>query len=125
MTCIKNIKLFMEVADLLECPRDKIVLVLNKADYRLGIRVENVENNIQHKVMLQIANAPHEMTLSVNQGVPLVIGRRDHRASKDIFALARELSRAAEASEEQGVHAAAPTKTNQNRGFLARFFSHR
>jgi hypothetical protein len=65
------------------------------------------------------------MTLSVNQGVPLVIGRRDHRASKDIFALARELSRAAEASEEQGVHAAAPTKTNQNRGFLARFFSHR
>jgi pilus assembly protein CpaE len=125
MTCIKNIKLFMEVADLLEYPRDKIMLVLNKADYRLGIRVENVENNIQHKVMLQIANAPHEMTLSVNQGVPLVIGRRDHRASKDIFALARELSRTAEASEDQSVAAATPAKANQNRGFLARFFSHR
>ncbi|MFL5801061.1 MAG: histidine kinase, partial [Roseiflexaceae bacterium] len=44
--------------------------------------------NIQHKVALQIANAAPEMTLAVNQGVPLVIGRRGHQAAKDIFALA-------------------------------------
>lgn len=90
--CIKNIKLFLEVAELLEYPKEKTVLVLNKADNRLGMRVENVEENIQHKVALQIANAGHEMTLAVNQGVPLVIAKRDHSTSKDIFALAKMLS---------------------------------
>jgi pilus assembly protein CpaE len=88
MPCIKNIKLFLEVAELLEYPAEKVLLVLNKADNRLGIRVENIEENIQHKVALQIANAAPEMTLAVNQGVPLVIGKRGHQASKDIFALA-------------------------------------
>lgn len=90
--CIKNIKLFLEVAELLEYPKEKTVLVLNKADNRLGMRVENVEANIQHKVSLQIANAGHEMTLAVNQGVPLVIAKRDLPTSKDIFALAKLLS---------------------------------
>ncbi|MFL5800236.1 MAG: CpaE family protein, partial [Roseiflexaceae bacterium] len=47
MPCIKNIKLFLEVAELLEYPAEKVLLVLNKADNRLGIRVENVEENIQ------------------------------------------------------------------------------
>jgi pilus assembly protein CpaE len=104
--------------------------VLNKADNRLGIRVENVESNIQHKVALQIANAPHEMTLSVNQGVPMVIGKRDHRASKDIFALARELSRTGE-SEDGARPGPTPTppppaqgakKRERRGGFLAKLF---
>jgi pilus assembly protein CpaE len=92
MPCIKNIKLFLEVAELLEYPAEKTVLVLNKADNRLGIRVENVEENIQHKVALQIPNASHEMTLAVNQGVPLVIEKRSHDTSRAIFALASLLT---------------------------------
>jgi pilus assembly protein CpaE len=92
MPCIKNIKLFLEIAELLEYPSEKILLVLNKADSRLGIRVENIEEHIRHKVSQQIANAAHEMTLAVNQGVPLVIEKRNHQTSKDIFALAALLS---------------------------------
>lgn len=92
MTCIKDIKLFLEVAELLNYPDEKIFLVLNKADNRLGIRVDNVEHNIKHKIGLQIGNAPNEVTLSINQGVPMVISNREHRVAKDIFALARELT---------------------------------
>lgn len=91
MTCIKNIKLFLEVAELLQYPREKLMLVLNKADNRLGIKVEAIESHLQRKVALQIANAPYEMTISINQGVPIIIGKRDHRAATDIFRLAREL----------------------------------
>ncbi len=68
MPCIKNIKLFLEVAELLEYPPEKTLLVLNKADSRLGIRVENVEANIHHKVVMQIGNAPHEMALIGQSG---------------------------------------------------------
>ncbi len=110
MTCIKNIKLFLEVAELLDYPSEKIYLILNKADNRLGIRVENVENNIKHKIGLQIGNAAHEITLSINQGVPMVISNRDHRVSKDIFALAREIANLAPVEDGASPIEPAPAK---------------
>lgn len=124
MPCIKNIKLFLEVAELLEYPAEKTMLVLNKADNRLGIRVENVEENIQHKVALQIANAPQEMTLSINQGVPLVIEKRGHQTAKDIFALAGLLtnSRAAATAKTSDKPAA---KAEESRGLFARLLTKR
>jgi pilus assembly protein CpaE len=116
MPCIKNIKLFLELTELLEYPAEKVLLVLNKADNRLGIRVENVEENIQHKVALQIANATHEMTLAINQGVPLVIEKRGHQTAKDIFALANLISNARTAAAKGADKAAA--KSSQERGGL-------
>jgi Flp pilus assembly protein, ATPase CpaE len=120
--CIKNIKLFLEVAELLEYPKEKTVLVLNKADNRLGMRVENVEANIQHKVALQIANAGHEMTLAVNQGVPLVIAKRDLPTSKDIYALAKLLSSglAAKTADAAKKTEKAPEKTGLFGKLMAR-----
>ena len=117
LTCIKNIKLFLEVAELLEYPDEKIILVLNKADGRLGIRVENVEGNIQHKVALQIVNAPQEVTLSINQGVPLVIEKRSHETAKNIFALASMLTNVAKVAEK-AKPAEAPVKAAESRGGL-------
>lgn len=119
LTCIKNIKLFLEVAELLEYPKEKMVLVLNKADNRLGIRVENVEGNIQHKVALQIANAAQDITLSINQGVPLVIEKRSHQMSKDIFALAATITNFAKAAEKaKSTDTSSKAKANENRGGL-------
>jgi pilus assembly protein CpaE len=115
MPCIKNIKLFLEVAELLEYPAEKTLLVLNKADNRLGIRVENVEENIQHKVALQIANAPQDMTLAINQGVPLVIEKRGHQTAKDIFALAGLISNARAAAAKS---AEKPVAKPEERGGL-------
>lgn len=88
LTAIKNVKQFCELAGPLGYPEDKLMLVLNKADSRLGIRAESIEGQIRHKVTAQIGNAPYEMTLALNQGVPLVIDRRNHPVAKDITALA-------------------------------------
>jgi len=118
MTCIKNIKLFLEVAELLEYSKDKIMLVLNKADSRMGIRVDVVEANIQHQVAIQIGNAAQEMALSINQGVPLVIDKRAHQVSKDIFNLANLLvsNRTAQPSAKQA--GAQPAAKPQEKGGL-------
>jgi pilus assembly protein CpaE len=116
MPCIKNIKLFLELAELLEYPAEKVLLVLNKADNRLGIRVENVEENIQHKVALQIANAAHEMTLAINQGVPLVIEKRGHQTAKDVFSLANLITNARTVGAKGADKATA--KSPQERGGL-------
>lgn len=91
MHCIRNVKLFLEVADLLGYPNDKVMLVLNKATNRTGIRAEEVEKHLQRKLALQIGDAPQEMTLAINQGTPIVMAKPNHQVAKDIMNLAREL----------------------------------
>ncbi len=125
MPCIKNIKLFLEVAELLEYPAEKILLVLNRADSRLGIRVENVEESIQHKVALQIGNAAHEMALSINQGVPLVIEKRGHQTSKDIFTLANLLSNARGGATVKAGDKPPEPKAPESRGLFGRLLAKR
>jgi pilus assembly protein CpaE len=125
MPCIKNIKLFLEVAELLEYPPEKTLLVLNKADSRMGIRIENVEENIQHKVALQIGNASHDMALSVNQGVPLVIEKRGHQTSKDIFALAGLISNARGGATVKADDKSPTPKAPESRGLFGRLMAKR
>ncbi len=124
MPCIKNIKLFLEVADLLEYAQEKILLVLNKADSRLGIRVSNVEENIKRKVGLQIANAAQDITLSINQGVPLVMSKPTHAASRDILTLARELASAAKPSAKTNTQPASE-QSAQRGGLFSRLMTKR
>lgn len=120
LSCIKNIKLFLEVAELLEYPKEKLALVLNKADNRLGLSVDAVERNIRHKVTLQISNAGSDITKSINQGVPLVIDKRSHQMSKDIFALASMLTNVSKAasSDKAAEAPAKAAKTSEGRGGL-------
>ncbi len=132
MPCIKNIKLFLEVAELLEYPREKTMLVLNKADNRMGFSVKDVQSNIQHEVALQIANAPLEITYSINQGVPLVIAKRTHQVSKDIFTLASRLTNVAKAvsnekpQDEASRQPASKSKSkSQSRGLFGRLTARR
>ena len=130
MPCIKNIKLFLEVAELLEYPREKTMLVLNKADNRMGFSVKDVQSNIQHEVALQIANAPLEITYSINQGVPLVIAKRTHQVSKDIFTLASRLTNVAKAvsnekPQDEASRQPASKSKPQSRGLFGRLTARR
>lgn len=119
MHCIRNIKLFLEVADLLEYPPEKVMLVLNKASNRTGIRADDVEKNIQRKITMQIGDAAQDMTFSINQGVPLMIGKPTHQVARDIGALARELTVVARAAAAPGAGAAAaPADSGQKQGGL-------
>ncbi len=118
MHCIRNIKLFLEVADLLEYPHEKVMLVLNKASNRTGIRAEDVEKTIQRKVVRQIGDAAQDMTYSINQGLPLVISKPSHQISRDIHALARELTAAGKTADKAAAGAAAPAEPAPKQGGL-------
>ncbi len=120
MHCIRNIKLFLEVADLLEYAREKVVLVLNKASNRTGIRAEEVEKNIQRKLVLQIGDAAQEVTFSINQGVPLVMSKPTHQFTRDLRVLARELTATAPAARAVGAPDTPPQVAEKPPGFLTR-----
>ncbi len=55
ITNIKNIRLFLEVAEQLGYA-DRLKLVLNRADSAFGIRVADVENSVGRKIDHQVVS---------------------------------------------------------------------
>lgn len=92
ITTIKNMRLFLEVADQLGYPREKIKLVLNRADTALGIRTADVERSLGRKVDETIVSDGRTVVAALNRGVPFVTSAKDSPVSRDILRLARTLA---------------------------------
>ncbi len=88
ITSIKNIRLFLEVADQLGYGQDKIRLVLNRADSSLGIRVADVEHSIGRRVDHTIVSDGRSVVYALNRGVPFFLSNREAQVSQDILRLA-------------------------------------
>jgi pilus assembly protein CpaE len=92
ITSIKNMRLFLEVADQLGYEQNKIKLVLNRADSTLGIRVTDVENSIGRKVDHTIVSDGRSVVYALNRGVPFFLSNREAQVSQDILRLASVIS---------------------------------
>jgi pilus assembly protein CpaE len=110
ITTIKNVRLFLEVADQLEYDRSKIRLVVNRSDSAQGIRIGDVEASIRRPIDGTIVSDGRLAVLAVNRGVPFVVSHPDGALSRDVFKLARTLA---------GDAGAASGKANK-RGLFAR-----
>jgi pilus assembly protein CpaE len=88
ITSIKNMRLFLEVAEQLGYERSKVKLVLNRADSSLGIRVSDVENSIGRKVDHTIVSDGRSVVYALNRGVPFFLSNRETQVSQDILRLA-------------------------------------
>jgi pilus assembly protein CpaE len=115
ITNIKNTRLFLEVAEQLGYPEDKIRLVLNRADSALGIRVADVQNSIGRKIDETIVSDGRSVVYALNRGVPFVLSNREAQVSQDILRLARatvtESELAVTHSERKGSAAKAEKKS--------------
>jgi pilus assembly protein CpaE len=101
ITSIKNIRLFLEVAEQLGYSH-KIRLVLNRADTTLGIRVADVEHSIGRKVDHTIVSDGRAVVYALNRGVPFVLSNRESQVSQDVFRLAASIVGDGDAHEEDG-----------------------
>jgi len=92
ITSIKNMRLFLEVADQLGYEPNKIKLVLNRADSSLGIRVSDVESSIGRKVDHTIVSDGRSVVYALNRGVPFFLSNREAQVSQDILRLAQAIT---------------------------------
>jgi pilus assembly protein CpaE len=104
ITSIKNMRLFLEVADQLGYPPGKMELVLNRADSALGIRVADVEHSIGRKVDHTVVSDGRTVVYALNRGVPFFVSNREAQVSQDVLRLARALF---------GASVAAPVETRK------------
>ncbi len=101
ITSIKNIRLFLEVAEQLGYGSDKVRLVLNRADSSLGIRVADVEHSIGRRVDHTIVSDGRSVVYALNRGVPFFLSNREAQVSQDVLRLASAVvgTKTAEAGE--------------------------
>jgi pilus assembly protein CpaE len=92
ITSIKNMRLFLEVAEQLGYEGGKVRLVLNRADSALGIRVTDVEHSIGRKVDETIVSDGRSVVYALNRGVPFFLSNREAQVSQDILRLARAVA---------------------------------
>ena len=92
ITTIKNVRLFLEVADQLDYDRSKIRLVINRSDASQGIRIGDVEASIRRPIDGTIVSDGRLAVLAVNRGVPFVVSHPESPLSRDVVKLARTLT---------------------------------
>lgn len=68
---LKNLKLTLETLDLISFPRDRLKIVLNRADSKVGLALSEVEKTLKAPIVAQIPSS-REVPASTNRGVAIV-----------------------------------------------------
>jgi pilus assembly protein CpaE len=111
ITSIKNMRLFLEVAEQLGYEESKVKLILNRADSSLGIRVTDVEGSIGRKVDHTIVSDGRSVVYALNRGVPFFLSNREAQVSQDILRLAQSIAGERAAAPREDVRKAAQKKS--------------
>jgi pilus assembly protein CpaE len=106
---LKNTKLGLETLELMGYDPDRIAIVLNRADSRVGISHEDVDAVIGRTPSIHIPS-DREIPISVNEGVPIVMAEERAEASKAFRTLADFYMEQASKREEAPAEAEAPAE---------------
>jgi len=114
---IKSARLFLELVNQLNYPMEKITLVVNGVDRRMGIRVEQIEQAII-PVAAQIPLDGQVVLAAINHGVPFVMRDQSRPVSQGVLQLAEYVQSALmEEEEEEEAVAAEPGRRRPSRVF--------
>jgi len=80
---LKNLKLTLETLDLLNYPRDKWRVVLNRSDSKVGLAMGEVEKTLRVPISAEIPSS-RDVPASINRGVPIVLESPGHSVSTAI-----------------------------------------
>jgi pilus assembly protein CpaE len=86
---LKNLKISIEMLELLNYPRDKSRVVLNRAAAKVGLSESDIEKTLNSKIFASIPSAP-EVPAAINRGEPIVTSIPRHPVSQALLAIARD-----------------------------------
>lgn len=99
---LKNLKVTLETMELLNYPRDRWQVVLNRADSKVGLSLNEVEKSLRTSIALQIPSS-RDVPAAVNRGVPIVLDDPKHPVSSAIRGFAeQQVAAVAKASAANG-----------------------
>jgi pilus assembly protein CpaE len=134
---IKNVRLFLQLAESLDYGLGKLSLVLNRANPRGRINAEAIQRHLNLPIVASIPDSPRVAQTAINRGVPLLLYERevqkDMPVTRQLVALAEmvpEPGVAVAETAEPGEHAQAPQAAlaassvppTKRKGILSRVF---
>lgn len=84
---LKNLKITLETLDLLNYPRDRWRIVLNRSDSKVGLSITEVEKTLGMPIAAAIPSS-RDVPASINRGVPIYIDDPRHPVSQALRAFA-------------------------------------
>lgn len=115
---LKNVKIAAETLDLLNFPKARRRLVLNRADDKVGLSPDKVESTLDMKIQASIPTSP-EVANATNSGEPIMSSNPKHVVSQAVDQLASLLVGTAPASAPTPSAPGARAATSK-RGLLRR-----
>jgi pilus assembly protein CpaE len=96
---LKNVRLSLQTLELLAFPQNRIRVVLNRANSKVGMKPGEVEGALDVKVRFELPS-DGKVPLAVNRGTPIVLADDKADFSRAVRAMAKELQ-PAEAARAQ------------------------
>jgi pilus assembly protein CpaE len=95
---LKNLRITLDMLDLLSYPREIRSVVLNRADAKVGLSLDDVQRVVRWPIVAHIPSS-REVPISINKGTPIALASPAHAVSQAIgrFAQQRLVTRAAAA----------------------------
>jgi pilus assembly protein CpaE len=87
---VKNLKLTLEMLDLLDYPLDQRIIVLNRADAKVVLTPEDTERTLKTEISVRLPSS-RDVPASVNRGTILTLENPRHPVSLQVRELARRL----------------------------------
>ncbi len=85
---IKNARTALEVLDVLNVHRKKVLFVLNRYDKRIGITAEKIGESIKQEVITTIPFDERTVIPAVNRGIPFMLEDKTKPIAKAVLTLA-------------------------------------
>lgn len=87
VTALKNLRVLLDTFDVLDYRKENRLVVINRADSRLGLTPADIERVLRVPISTQIP-ASRDVTSAINRGTPIVLDNPTHPVSEAIRDLA-------------------------------------
>jgi pilus assembly protein CpaE len=82
---------FMDLVTKLQLPPEKLRLILNRSDSKVGLEFADIERALKSKIDYKLVSGGRDVTISANKGIPLVTSAPNHPLSMGIKQIAEDL----------------------------------
>jgi MinD-like ATPase involved in chromosome partitioning or flagellar assembly len=86
---LKNLRVTLDMLDLLSYPRQIRSVVVNRADSKVGLSLEHVERVVRSPIAAHIPSS-RAVPISINKGTPITVESPGHPVSQAIYRFAQQ-----------------------------------
>ena len=84
VTALKNLRVALDMLDMLSYPRQIRSVVVNRADSKVGLSLEHVRKVVRSEIAAHIPSS-RAVPISVNKGTPIVLDSPGHAVSQSVM----------------------------------------